>query len=70
VASSVNRFEPHTRGAEWLTTSPELLKFVTETAIPPETVGLPRFVCTTIDSTTAPHNDHEEEKHPTITQKS
>lgn len=45
----LNRFKPHTRGAEWLTTSPELLQLIADTAIAPETMGLPRFVCTFMD---------------------
>ena len=47
--ATLNRFKPHTRGAEWLTTSPELLRLVAETATPPEALGLPRFVCTPIN---------------------
>lgn len=48
----LHRFKPHSRGAEWLTTSPELLRLVAETSIPPETLGLPRFVCTPIKAGT------------------
>ena len=40
------RFKPHTRGAEWFTTSPELLEMIAESSIPPETLGFPRFVST------------------------
>ena len=47
--AKLNRFKPHTRGAEWLTSSPDLLRLVTETAIQPEALGLPRFVCTPIN---------------------
>lgn len=39
------RFKQHTRGAEWFTPSPELLEMITESSIPPETLGFPRFVC-------------------------
>ena len=46
--AALNRFKPHTRGAEWLATSPELLRTIAETATLPETLGLPRFVCTLI----------------------
>jgi T5orf172 domain len=46
--AALNRFKPHTRGSEWLTTSPELLRFIAETTTPPESLGFPRFVCTPI----------------------
>ena len=39
------RFKPHTRGAEWFTSSPELLALIAEKTISPETLGFPRFVC-------------------------
>lgn len=43
------RFKAHTRGAEWLTASPDLLELIEECTIPPEVAGLPRFVCTPLD---------------------
>jgi hypothetical protein len=47
--SHLCRFKPHTRGSEWFTASPELLAMIAESAITPETLGFPRFVCTLVD---------------------
>ncbi len=44
--SHVCRFKLHTRGADWFTATQELLETITETSIPPETLGFPRFLCT------------------------
>lgn len=43
------RFKQHTRGADWFTSSPELLELIAETAHSPETLGFPRFVCALAD---------------------
>jgi hypothetical protein len=42
------RFKPGTRGAEWFSVSPELLRVIEETAITPEVLGVQRFVCTPV----------------------
>ena len=47
--SHLSRFKQHTRGADWFTSSPELLELIAKTTISPETLGFPRFVCTLID---------------------
>lgn len=45
----LGRFKPHTRGAEWLTVSQELLDFIKDTATTPEALGLSRFVCSRLN---------------------
>jgi hypothetical protein len=47
------RFKQHTRGADWFTSSPELLELIAETAHSPETLGFPRFVCALADDDVA-----------------
>ena len=47
--ADLGRFKPLTRGAEWFTAAPELLKWISDTSISPEALGFPRFVCTLID---------------------
>ena len=43
------RFKPHTRGADWFTASPELLKEIAGTTISPENLGFPKSVHTPVD---------------------
>jgi len=43
------RFKPHTRGAEWFTASPELLKEILGTTISPEDLGIPGSVYIPVD---------------------
>lgn len=45
----LGRFKPHTRGAEWLTASQELLDFIKDSTTAPEALGLSRFVCSRLN---------------------
>jgi hypothetical protein len=38
------RFKPYSRGAEWFTSTPQLLSRIAELYSPPEKYGLPRIV--------------------------
>ena len=46
----LGRFKPNTRGAEWFSSSPELLSRIKQIAEPPENHGLPRSVAVSIRS--------------------
>ncbi len=47
--ADLQRFKPHTRGAEWFTPSEELGKYISSFSTPPEELDLPRFACIPIN---------------------
>ena len=47
--ATLQRFKPHTGGAEWFTPSPELFDYIRSNSTPPSQLGLPSILATRIN---------------------